>query len=247
MRKIFLTLLFFYSAILWAGPESYDHLSPWKKYSPEQPGPANETVKTGGEAKAVALYTYGLHGELKRADYHQDGSSTGYSIYAYENKRIVREDIYSPDNKLTETLSYSYNAKGNLTGYSVSGQQNEGVSWKFSYSGNTLVSGEKMEGMEAAESFTIEQTSPLRRTQFIYVSGAKGKVLAGSISFVYKNNLLKERVRTAGESVQKIVYTYDNKGRLIKMDFYNQDPGQNKLSHVKTHSLDYSKNTARSN
>lgn len=225
--------VFFFSVkCILAIPPILDHFWPFKNGTPPYSGPVSEKV-VSAEGEAVAYYQYNPLGQVERATYFRNSKKEGESFFEYFEQKLKKESLYDAQGKLVERINYQYNDRGELIGYQVlSGSGEELLSWKFVNHNGEIVSGERFVGKELTESFRLEKGRPLKQILF---DGAGTK--QGEILYIKENGLLKERLKVDFTGKRKVVYTYDNLGRLRQMTFYRQEQGE--WERIKVHEFFY--------
>jgi len=233
ISAIFLMLLA--SATTFAGPEKYEPLKVYTEEEVKMTGPKEEVVlDADGVEVAKALYTYNDRKQIVKVEFYKGNTRDGHLEYSYEKNRLAEEHLYNAEGKVIEKVNYKYDKSGNVSSYVVEdGEGNEMLKWVFSWSGKTLRSGARLIEGQITERFTISGNGDLF-TQDIY-TGANEK--AGSIRIDAQNGQVTRRTRNDFTGNFSIVYSYDAKGRIIRMEFYAGNGEQSNLQ--KSHHYRY--------
>ena len=235
---LFLTL----SGVLFATPEKYDHLSPYKSIKSTAKGPKSELVyNASNKLVAKATYEYNKSNQLVRIHYYRNNQKDGYTDLTYRKKRLLEEKTFAKSGKLDEYLKYNYRG-GKITGFEVNDvTKKDRVVWKFNYQDETIRDGSRYFGNQITERFNTVSQKTQPRTKTIY--NAEGEMVS-VINFVYEGDLLKARIIQANTGLKKVKYIHDQNGRVIEIKFFRKKNQGYIL--VKKHKLNYSTLNAKS-
>jgi len=227
-------------SVLYAGPEVYDPLSPFKKANSLQVRPSSETVLSGA-ATQTAEFTY-EGGVLIKADYVGPKKAYyGATVYEYDKGQLIHERLLDPNGAIVEDIRYIY-VKGRLDKTAIedikAGVQ---IEWHYFYDKEgKLIAGKRYNGKKLTESFKMVTVND-KTAQHIY--SEKGELTA-KVETVYEEGLLKLRIKTGLTGAKYAEYRYDEQKRLIEIQFHETVRGTKTL--VKKHQFDYSLQKASS-
>lgn len=242
-QKLYATtffLLIFTSGALFAGPEKYDHLGQYKLQNVKKPGPVEEVVtEAQNKTLARASYHYNKKNQIIKVEYFKESGSDGRSLYIYDENGLIEERLVNADGGLVERVLYKHDKKKNITSYSVYDQKNEKLlTWKFKYDKGRLVTGVRFSEKEITERFE----RVYRGDNIITTLFSSNNEVAGTIKATLKNGQITQRTKKDLTGNYRIEYTYDKKGRLRQMSFFqNRGQGEKKL---KTHHFNYTSGNA---
>lgn len=222
---------------LMAGPEVFDPLEAYKKLNTFATRPATETV-TAGNATETAEFYY-KDNLLVRAQYFRLAATkkiaTGHTLYAYDNNRLVREQLFDAADNLAEDIELIYKKErlDKTLIHDVRG--NAKIEWRYVYDkAGKLVAGKRIVEKKMTESFRLQPT-PKGVLQNIY--NAKGE-LTSRVESIFENGLLTTRVKSGLTGARYAEYHYNANKQLIEILYHETVRGEKTF--VKKHQFDYS-------
>jgi len=240
MRLYSSTILFLtvgLTSALMAGPEIFDPLEAYKKLNTFATRPATETV-TAGNATDTAEFHY-KDNLLVRANYFRLAANkkivTGHTLYAYENNRLVREQLYDAADHLAEDIELIYKKErlDKTLIHDIRG--NVKIEWRYVYDkAGKLIAGKRIVDKKTTESFRLQAT-PKGVLQNIY--NAKGE-LTSRVESLFENGLLTTRIKSGLTGARYAEYRYNANKQLIEILYHETVRGEKTF--VKKHQFEYS-------
>jgi len=239
MKKLFIILSITLITNIWAGPETFDHLSQYKQSQVKEKGPSEEIVYSGDNNKeAHAVYSYNDKNQLIKASYFLNDKFDGYTEYIYSKENLVEEKLFNNKKNLIEIIKYEYDKKNRIKSYKVSQELNKNtnvIEWTFQYNNDKLISGSRSIDKEITETF-VNQNEKDSTNIIQDIFTAEGEKMA-FFRYVYQDNILVKKIRNENTGIKRVDYEYDDKNRIIKIFFYEVKSEKERL--IKTHVLRY--------